>query len=173
MFDSMAEWMTVPLLHYEQGGRGTGRYGLAHASIYPYRPYRCQDGELIVAIQSGDEWQRFCRGVLFNSQIACDERFANNLARVAHRHALDEQIEAAFAPLPRSELISRLERERIAWGNLSDVSDLARHPALRRIDVEVGGRCVQQPAPPLHPELGAAAVPELGAHTVVIRREFA
>jgi itaconate CoA-transferase len=38
MFDGMADWMTVPLLHYGHAGRVTGRFGLAHASIYPYRP---------------------------------------------------------------------------------------------------------------------------------------
>ena len=37
MFDSMADWMSVPLLHWEHAGRDTGRFGLAHASIYPYR----------------------------------------------------------------------------------------------------------------------------------------
>ena len=44
MFDGMADWMAVPLLHYEHAGRETGRYGLAHASIYPYRPYACPRG---------------------------------------------------------------------------------------------------------------------------------
>lgn len=48
MFDGMADWMAVPLLHYEHAGRETGRYGLAHASIYPYRPYVCGDGLAIV-----------------------------------------------------------------------------------------------------------------------------
>jgi hypothetical protein len=37
MFDGMADWMAVPLLHLEHADRETGRYGLAHASIYPYR----------------------------------------------------------------------------------------------------------------------------------------
>jgi len=49
MFDAMADWMTVPLLHYEQAGRETLRHGLSHASIYPYRPFACADGSLIVA----------------------------------------------------------------------------------------------------------------------------
>jgi len=41
MFDTMAEWMSVPLLHWEQAGQATPRVGLAHASIYPYGRFAC------------------------------------------------------------------------------------------------------------------------------------
>jgi itaconate CoA-transferase len=33
MFDSIADWMAVPLLHFEHQGTETGRFGLSHASI--------------------------------------------------------------------------------------------------------------------------------------------
>ena len=36
LFDSLAEWMAVPLLHHDYGGRAPGRVGIAHASIVPY-----------------------------------------------------------------------------------------------------------------------------------------
>ena len=48
MFDTLADWMNVPMLHHEQGERETPRVGLAHASIYPYCNYPCQDGEIVI-----------------------------------------------------------------------------------------------------------------------------
>ena len=50
MFDGMADCMAVPLLHFEHARRVTARHGLSHASIYPYRPYKCADGTVIVAV---------------------------------------------------------------------------------------------------------------------------
>jgi itaconate CoA-transferase len=55
MFDVMADWMTVPLLHLEQAGRPTPRHGLGHAAIYPYGPMSCTDGIVMVAVQSNAE----------------------------------------------------------------------------------------------------------------------
>src|SRR5690606_2286239 len=78
MFDCMAEWMTVPLLHLEYAGRSTGRHGLAHAAICPYRAYSCRDGEIMIAVQNPAEWVRFCGGVLRLPFVANDPRFADN-----------------------------------------------------------------------------------------------
>ena len=43
MFDVMADWLTVPLLHAE-GGRPPQRIGLAHPSISPYGVFVSRDG---------------------------------------------------------------------------------------------------------------------------------
>src|ERR1700740_3365458 len=36
LFDATAEWMAVPLIHFEQTGRAPARMGLAHPSVAPY-----------------------------------------------------------------------------------------------------------------------------------------
>jgi crotonobetainyl-CoA:carnitine CoA-transferase CaiB-like acyl-CoA transferase len=176
MFDGMADWMAVPLLHYEHAGRETGRYGLAHASIFPYRPYPCRDGKaVVVAIQQNGEWKRFCETVLRRGDLLSDERFANNVSRVADREALDREIEPIFATMDSAEAIRRLEAARIAWGRVSKVGDLPRHKALRRTEVSLpNGKHVAVPAPAGRPRgLGnVPAVPALGADTDRIRAEF-
>lgn len=176
MFDCMADWMTVPLLHFEHTGRETGRYGLAHASIYPYRPYQCRCGKtVVVAVQNGAEWLRFCEVVLRRSDLATDARFADNAARVANRNLLDAEIEPIFAAMDRAEALERLNNGRIAWGGLSEVRDLPAHPALRRVDVRLpNGEVVGVPQRPGSDgtEREAQAIPALGAHTDKIRAEF-
>jgi crotonobetainyl-CoA:carnitine CoA-transferase CaiB-like acyl-CoA transferase len=169
--------MAVPLLHYEHAGRETGRYGLAHASIFPYRPYTCRDGNaVVVAIQQNGEWKRFCETVLQRADLLADERFASNVSRVADREALDREIEPIFATMDSAEAIRRLEAARIAWGRVSKVGDLPRHKALRRTEVSLpNGKQVAVPAPAGRPKgLGnVPAVPALGADTDRIRAEFA
>ncbi len=57
MFDAMAEWMTVPLLHGENGNPFK-RLGLAHATIAPYGVFKARDGgEILIAIQNDREWR--------------------------------------------------------------------------------------------------------------------
>jgi crotonobetainyl-CoA:carnitine CoA-transferase CaiB-like acyl-CoA transferase len=177
MFDCMADWMTVPLLHFEHSGRETGRYGLAHASIYPYRPYSCRDGgQVVIAIQQPNEWRRFCADVLLRPMLATDERFASNALRVANRLALDAEIEPIFAALDRDEAIRRLNAAQIAWGRLTEVRDLGAHPALRRMTVRTsGGHAVAVPRPPGQPRAWEREpkAPARGEHTDRIRAEFA
>lgn len=176
MFDGMADWMAVPLLHYEHAGRETGRHGLAHASIYPYRPYACRDGAaVVVAIQQGDEWRRFCTKVLGRDDLVADGRFATNSRRVANRAALDAEIEPVFAAIDRAEAIRRLDEARIAWARVNAVSDLPQHKALRRVEVALpGGGTVRVPKPALRAGFDKPpAIPANGADTERIRAEFA
>lgn len=174
MFDAMADWMAVPLLHYEHAGRETGRYGLSHASIYPYRPFACADGTLIVATQNNAEWLRLC-GALARADLADRIEFATNALRVANRTALDAELEPCFARVTVANAIALLNSAEIAWGRYTELRDLGQHPALRRVEVALAdGQRISLPRPAgrdasFHPD----AVPETGADTQAIRQEFA
>ena len=172
MFDAIADWMSVPLLHWTQANRDTARHGMSHAAIYPYAPFRCRDGEVIVAIQQPAEWRRFCAGVLGQAELAEDKRFATNPDRLKHRAELAEIIAAVFAPLTVAEAAALLDRHAIAWGRVSDVPGLARHKALRRIEVPVAGATAAMPRPAGRSQIVALPPPQLGEHTAAIRAEF-
>ncbi|WP_395685999.1 CaiB/BaiF CoA transferase family protein [Aestuariivirga sp.] len=174
MFDSIADWMSVPLLHWTSAGRDTARHGMSHAAIYPYAPFRCRDGEVIVAIQQPAEWRRFCSGVLGQSELAEDKRFATNPDRLTHRAELAAIIAALFSSMTCADAAALLDAHAIAWGRVSDVQGLARHKALRAMEVPVAGdTAVQMPRPPGRASLQARRPPQLGEHTEAIRAEFA
>ena len=173
MFDSMADWMSVPLLHWTCAAKETARHGLAHASIYPYAPFHCRDGDVIVAIQQPAEWRRFCAGVLQQAELAEESRFATNPQRVANRVALAAIINGVFGALTCAEAIARLEAHAIAWGRVSDVPGVAAHPALRTVAVPLaGGQHAAVPRPAGRDVLEPGQVPQLGEHTDKIRAEF-
>lgn len=174
MFDGMAEWMSVPLLHLEEAGKVTGRHGLSHAAIYPYRPFTCRDGRVILAVQTNAEWARLCQGALKRPDLLARPEFATNADRVAHRAALDAELEPVFAALTVAEAIARLEAAGIAWGRASELADLARHPALRRMQVTLpDGATTSMPRPAGRDGSTAAGpVPGLGARTAALRVEF-
>ena len=175
LFDATAEWMAVPLLHLEYGGKAPQRVGLRHPSIAPYGAFAAGDGkEIVIGIQNEREWVRLCAKVLEAPALATDPRFCDNPRRVVNRPALDALIAAAFAKAPRAAIAARLAAADIAYGNLNTVADLSAHPQLRRIEVMGQGGTLSLPAPQARASDGEpkriTAVDEQGA---AIRREFA
>ncbi len=176
LFDCMADWMTVPLLHLEHTGYEWPRVGLAHPTIAPYGAFPTRDGaELLIAVQNDDEFARLASEVLGESAIAVDPRFRTNRDRVEHRAELERLLADRFTALDRGELEARLDRARIAYAAVSTVADLSRHPQLRRTPLTTPHGTIAIPAPPAivdgePPSLGR--VPALGEHGAAIRREF-
>lgn len=177
LFDGMADWMNVPLITYEGTGRAPARVGLAHPSICPYGAFALADGSLVlISIQNEREWASLCTHVLLEPDLPRRPGFETNVNRVRNRAEVDGHIAAIFATLSRAEARERLDRGGIAYGFVNEVADLARHPALRRIEVETPNGPVRYAAPPVRWADGAFAagrVPAVGEHSAAIRAEFA
>ena len=172
MFDAMADLMSVPLLHHLYAERETPRTGLAHASIFPYGRVSCSDGDIVIVVQNPGEWHRLCEGVLERPDLVEDPRFADNPSRVNHRLELGEIMMDIFAQLSREEAIGRLERNALAWSNVSTVADLSDHPALAKLSFDVPGGDFEGVASPVRRKIKGGRVPALGEHTEAIRSEF-
>lgn len=178
LFDAVADWMTVPLLHQEYGGTAPRRVGLNHPSIAPYGAYPAGDGrDVVISIQNEREWRDLCVRVLERPELADDPRFASNTLRVANRPALDAEIVGEFSRFGHAALVDRLSAARIAFGSVNEVADLSRHPHLRRTEVGTPTGPVRCVAPPsvVAGDRGArlGRVPGLGEHSKALRREFA
>ena len=176
LFEAMADWMTVPLLHYDYGGKLVPRVGLNHPSIHPYGAYTTRDGnQILIAIQNEREFARLCANVLLNPDLPADPRFASNEARCSNRDEFDAVINEAFGNAGRAEIVTRLREAAIAFGEVNDVGGLSGHPALRRISVDTPTGPVDMVAPPARNRETAqqpGPVPAMGQHSESIRREF-
>jgi crotonobetainyl-CoA:carnitine CoA-transferase CaiB-like acyl-CoA transferase len=172
MFDSVADWMTVPMLHLEHADRSTGRHGMRHASIYPYGPFDTSDGRIVIAVQQNDEWRRLCTAIA-RPELLEREELADNAGRVRNRVLLDAELEPWFAARSSSSAIACLERHGVAWSRFREVGELAGHPAMRRVEVTTPeGHTVRIPRPPGRVDLEARPIPGIGQHTDPVRREF-
>ncbi len=178
LFHALADWMNVPYLQYAYGGQSPALCGLSHPTIAPYGAFPDREGrEVLISVQNEREWRQLCAEVLGRPELAKDQRFADNSARVAHRAALDAIIAAIFGELERDAIIARLEAARIAYGRVSSMADLAAHPQNRFVEVETPTGPVRMLAPGAlvdgcPPAPGPGPVPALGAHTGAILAEF-
>ena len=181
MFDVLADWLTVPLLHHE-GGKPPHRIGLAHPSIAPYGAFSTKDSKtILISIQSDREWTKFCADFLRKPEAAKDERFFTNVVRVTNRAATDELVAATFAELNETTAQELLSKADVAFASVNDMAALSAHLHLRRITVDTQAGPVSLPAPaPIF--VGAprtyGPVPKLGEHrprgedTDELRREY-
>eukprot|EP00316_Scyphosphaera_apsteinii_P016438 CAMPEP_0119298570 /NCGR_PEP_ID=MMETSP1333-20130426/732_1 /TAXON_ID=418940 /ORGANISM="Scyphosphaera apsteinii, Strain RCC1455" /LENGTH=374 /DNA_ID=CAMNT_0007299699 /DNA_START=135 /DNA_END=1259 /DNA_ORIENTATION=+ len=176
MFDSLADWMTIPLLQYE-AGKPSPRTGMQHSYITPYGLFKTGGGGGIVfSVQHNDEFKQLCAGVLGDASIANDPRFVTNEKRAEHREVLKQLIEQALSSLTRDEVARRCDQAKIAYGSLNTMAELASHPQLKRIPIQAGERTVHVVAPPVAGgpgRDGLGPVPALGEHTDEIFAEFA
>ena len=174
MLEAMGEWMGYPLYYAFEGAAPPPRAGAAHATIYPYGPFDCSDGTVLIATQNNDEWERLCAS-LDLPDLAARSDFATNALRDANRAGVDQILKPIFARMRLDEAISLLQEAGVAWGRYTEIRELGQHAALRRVDVALAsGARVTVPLPAGRDitAFRAGPVPALGEHTDRVRREF-
>ena len=153
-------------------GAVPGRLGNRHPSITPYETFAAADGDFAVAVGNDAIFRRLCE-VIGRPELAGDERFATNAARMAHRDALGAELEAAFAAAPAADWVATLGEAGVPAGPINDIGEafaFAEDLGLAPVDETDGVRTVRSPV-----RLGAtpAAVrrrpPRLGEHSDEIR----
>ena len=179
MLEALGEWMSFPLYYAFDGAAPPPRTGAAHATIAPYGPYATGDGTVMLGLQNEREWAAFCNQVLQRAELLDDSRFAGNADRVAHRDALDAEIDAVFSMLTAAEVTARLDAAGIANGRVNSMADLYAHAQLKARD---RWREIGSPVGPLPALLPPGAwtdapprmdpVPKLGEHTDAILVEL-
>lgn len=120
--------------------------GSAHPTIVPYQPFACADGYVMLAIGNDSQFTRFCQAA-GRQDIAEDEKFARNAARVQHRAALLALLE----PVMRLHTID-------AWCQLAEQSSFPCGP-INSIDRVFADPQVQ--ARGMHVRMTSAAFGEL------------
>ena len=180
LFEALGEWMGFPLYYAMYGGKEPPRRGARHASIAPYGPFVCGDGERIFfGIQNEREWERFCEAVLGRPEMAGDELFDDNSRRVENREALEEEISSILERLSSEEAIEKLDGAGIASARMRTVTGFIDHPQLEARDRwrEIGSpagplRVLSPPAAVSGAEPVMAPIPEVGEHTTGILAEL-
>ncbi|HVL95591.1 MAG TPA: CoA transferase [Solirubrobacteraceae bacterium] len=128
------------------GGALPRRRGNRHPSIAPYETYDASDRPFALAVGNDRLFGRLCEAI-GAADLAADERFATNAARVANIDALNARLGAVFAAEPAEHWIALLRERAVPVGPINDVAEafaLAESLGLGAVDAATG-----VPAPPL------------------------
>lgn len=166
---------------YLATGQPPRRMGNQHPSIAPYETLRCKDDALAVACGNDRQFRRIAE-LLGTDELADDERFATNAARVRNRAALRQALEERLAHDTAASWAARFTAAGVPAGKVGDIADglaLAQSLGLEpTVPVaHVGDAADTTPPQIRHPVTYSATPvtryqppPRLGQHTDEIRR---
>ena len=106
---------------YVGAGVVPGILGNAHPSIAPYEVYPTADRPLVIAVGNDGQFAALA-AALGDAGLAEDPDYATNPARVAHRTALNAQLEALLAAAGADEWQSRLTAVGVPCGPINDLA---------------------------------------------------
>jgi crotonobetainyl-CoA:carnitine CoA-transferase CaiB-like acyl-CoA transferase len=173
LFDSIADWMNVPLMQFMHGGHEVPRCGVAHPTIAPYGAFQTAAGDtFILAVQNEREWVEFAERVLRRPDLATDARFKGSSARLQNRSTLDALVADMFSGLSSPDAAARLAEAGIAHGRLNGIREASVHPHLRTVSVRTANGEVAVIAPSAAEIASSGRVPVLDEHGPALRCEF-
>jgi CoA:oxalate CoA-transferase len=118
-------------------GENATRQGSRHALLAPFGPFPTQDGWVVIA--NVKEWELFC-ALIDRDDMAFDERFAANRARLENIDALEAGLVEALAAKTTAEWFEIIEPANVcAIGKVNTIADLFEDPhvAARNMLVDI------------------------------------
>lgn len=150
--------------------KDANRYGNQHANIVPYQTFKASDGDFVVAVGNDRQFGALC-AVIGYPQLATDERFSTNPARLANRDALIRLLGDIFITQPMAHWVMSLLAVDVPAGEIYTVQQALRlpHTHQRQMIVPMGIGDAMMLASPMHLRHTPPAVylppPHLGEHT--------
>ena len=162
--------------NYLVGGKTPKRMGNAHINIVPYQVFATADGHLVLAVGNDGQFQRFCE-LAGRAEVARDERYATNPARVQRRDELVPVIAGWMRERSTAEWIARLEPNAVPCAPILELPEVFRHPQVVSRGMQIERDGVPMVAAPMRFD-GARAVashrpPKLDQHGDAIRAAIA
>lgn len=123
LVDSQISWLVNEGANFLASGINPARQGNAHPNIVPYQTYEVRDGYVIVAVGNDGQFARLC-DFLEVPELAGDDRFATNPARVVNRSALNAVLIPLFAALEQQNVMDGLEARLVSVGAVNSVAEV-------------------------------------------------
>lgn len=161
-------------------GKPPVRWGNAHPNIVPYQTFQTSDGWIIVAVGNDGQFRKFVEAG-GRAELADDERFATNPARVRHRETLVPIIADMVKTRGKQAWIDALEAAGVPCGPINDLDEVFENEQVvaRGMQVELPHPCganVKLVRNPIRmsrtPPDARSAPPLLGEQTDDVLREL-
>jgi crotonobetainyl-CoA:carnitine CoA-transferase CaiB-like acyl-CoA transferase len=127
LLDCMTGVLANQAMNFLASGTVPKRLGNSHPNIAPYQTFAVVDGHLIVACGNDGQFVRLAE-ILGLAEMAADERFKTNPARVANRALVTEMMEAKTKTWQRDDLLAALEKAGVPAGPINSVADVFEDP---------------------------------------------
>jgi len=148
LLDTQVSWLANEGMNYLVGGRVPKRLGNAHANIVPYQVFATSDGHIILAIGNETQFRKFCE-FAGRPEIAADERFSSNAARMKNQAVLVPVLREIMKAKTRAHWLEGLEKLGVPCGPVNNIDQVFADPQVlargMKIEMEHAGTGVRLP----------------------------
>ena len=123
LFESTLSWLANRGQEYLITGQDTGLIGNAHPSIVPYQTFHTSDKPIVVAVGNDTQFGKLC-GAVGHPNLAEDERYATNPARVANREELISALQGRFSERTADEWVEGIRAAGVPCGPVNALPDV-------------------------------------------------
>ena len=180
LYECALAWLANVGSNYLVSGKVPHRMGNAHPNIVPYQSFETADAPLAVAVGTDAQFRKLCQ-LLERPELATDQRYVTNPARVQHRAELVALLQSLFVQRPALEWETLLTDLDIPAGTIKTLDRVFDDPHTLALEIV---QEIQHPtagplkmvASPLHLSATPAAIvrppPLLGEHTAELLQEL-
>ncbi len=136
LLDTQVATLSIQGLNYLTSGEVPGLLGNAHPNIVPYQVFPTSDGNVIIAVGNDAQFQRFT-DFIGAPELAEDERFKDNSARLGNRDELTEILDAVIAEKPSAYWLSELEKIKISCGPINRIDQVFEEPQVQAREMKI------------------------------------
>ncbi|WP_223593845.1 CaiB/BaiF CoA transferase family protein [Neobacillus bataviensis] len=123
--------------NYLISGKVPQRLGNDHPNIVPYSLFKALDGEMIIAVGNNRQFTTLCE-VVGNKELAEDEKFSTNEARVKNRAELTRILENLLHAKTVNEWLELFSEKNIPCGPIHSMDQVFEHPQILAREMVVG-----------------------------------
>ncbi len=175
LFDTGFAQTAIHSTGYLLDGTVPERIGNNDYFLHPVGRYACEDGEIMIAVESDAQFQALCQAL----GIAARGEWAGNAGRAADRDDLNTTLAAALAPLSQVEVLVSLQAAGVPCFEARDIPGAFADPAASRwlepVPHEDLGEAPNMPSPMLlhgTPARDPLGGPLLGRHGTAVLHEW-
>jgi crotonobetainyl-CoA:carnitine CoA-transferase CaiB-like acyl-CoA transferase len=172
LLDTQVGVLANQAMNFLVSGNTPKRMGNQHPNIVPYRVFPASDGHIIIASGNDRQWKNVC-AVLGIPEMADENRFASNAARIENRDVLNTLLDELTAKRTRADMLGAFEKAGVPAGPINSVADVFADPQVihrgMAQTLPLGGGVVPSVRSPLmlngEGMMAGSASPRLGEHT--------
>ena len=136
LVDSQIAWLINEGVNYLTSGAVPQRRGNGHPNIVPYQVYAAADGHVILAVGNDSQFARFADW-LGHPELAEDQRFATNPARLANRDVLNATIEPIMSMRSMAQITAGLEAIKVPVGPVNTLDQVFASDQVAARDMQI------------------------------------
>ncbi len=122
LVDAQMAWLINEGTNFLTSGKAPERRGNAHPNIVPYDAFQTSDGYFLLAVGNDAQFARFCDAFGL-SDLAADEKYRTNLARIENRVSLTDILAKTLQSFPKAQVLEKCHAALVPAGPIHSVPE--------------------------------------------------